>query len=293
MRGIAAALALGFLVAACDSGTEPPPPVTAVEVTPADPSVAIDGTVQLSAVTRSGTTVVTGRQVTWSSDAQGVATVSTSGLVTGVSEGTAEITATSEGVSGSTTVTVDPEPVGSITLYPDSAATATLVAGDSLDLTDTTRAAGGEVLTGRVVAYISTNTNVATVTSQGRIRAVAAGTTRIIASVEGKADTADITVVEPYVLTEVNGVDIPVDIFGLTITGGRAVLYANGRYNVRTEFAGSAPNIDTGTYTVTGTSITMTPDVAGLDIGTGTVTATTLEVSFGTAPDVITFEFTR
>ena len=293
MRGIAAALTLGFLAAACDSGTEPPPPVTAVEVTPASPSVAIDGTVQLSAVTRSGTTVVTGRQVTWSSNAQGVATVSTSGLVTGVSAGTAQITATSEGVSGSTTVTVDPEPVGSITLYPDSAATATLVAGDSLDLTDTTRAAGGAVLTGRAVAYNSTNTNVATVTGQGRIRAVAAGTARIIASVEGKADTAEITVVEPYVLAEVNGADVPVDIFGLTITGGRAVLYANGRYNVRTEFAGSAPNIDTGTYTVNGTSITMTPDAAGLDIGTGTVTATTLEVTFGTAPTTITFEFTR
>jgi trimeric autotransporter adhesin len=293
MRRLAGAVALGMCAWACDGSTEPPPPVTSVEVAPVDPSIAIGGTVQLGAVTRSGTNVVTGRQVTWSSNAEGVATVSSAGLVEGISAGDAVITATSEGVSGTTTVTVDPVAVASITLYPDSAAQATLVAGDSLDLTDTTRAANGDVLTGRVVTYNSTNTTVATVTAQGRIRALAAGSTRIVASVEGKADTAEITVVEPYVLVEVNDDPLPADLAGLTLTGGRAVLYANGRYNVRTEFAGSAPNIDTGTYTVTGNTITMTPDATGLEIGTGTVTPTLLTVSFGTAPAIVTFEFTR
>ncbi|HSJ65980.1 MAG TPA: Ig-like domain-containing protein [Gemmatimonadaceae bacterium] len=293
MRRLAGAVALCVCAWACDGSTEPRPPVTSVEVTPVDPSIAIDGSIQLAAVTRSGTSVVTGRAITWSSNAEGVATVSSSGLVEGVSAGDAVITATSEGVSGSTTVTVDPIAVASITLYPDSAAQATLIAGDSLDLTDTTRAANGDVLTGRVVTYNSTNTNVATVTLQGRIRALAAGTTRIVASVEGKADTADITVVEPYLLVEVNDNPLPVTLAGLTLTGGRAVLYANGRYNVRTEFAGSAPNIDTGAYTVTGNAITMTPDGAGLEVGTGTVSPTLLAVSFGTAPAIVTFEFTR
>jgi hypothetical protein len=293
MRRLAGAVALGLCAVACDSSTEPPPAVTAVEVTPPNPTVATGGTVQLSAVTRAGTEILTGRTVTWDSDDDATATVSPSGLVTGVAEGTAQITATSEGVTGTTTVTVEPIPVGSVTLYPDSAANATLIAGDSLDLTDTTRAASGAVLTGRVVTYNSTNTNVATVTTQGRIRALAAGTARIIATSEGKADTAEITVVEPYALVMVNGAALPTTLFGLTFTGGRAVLYANGRYNVRTDFAGSAPNIDTGTYTVTGNAITMTPDVVGLDTGTGTVTATTLTVSFGAAPNTITFDFTR
>jgi hypothetical protein len=293
MRRLAFVVALGVWSVGCSDSNEPPPPVTAVEVQPPNPTVAIGGTVQLNAVTRSGTTVLTGRAVSWSSNPQSVAMVSSTGLVTGITDGTATITATSEGVNGTTTVTVDPVPVASLTIYPDSASAATLVAGDSLDLTDTTRAANGAVLTGRTVTYSSMNGAVATVTPQGRIRAQSAGTTRIIASAEGKADTANITVVVPYVLFEVNNQALPTTQFGLTFSGGRAVLYSNGRYNVRTQFIGSAPNVDTGTYTVAGTSITMTPDDALLGAGSGSVTPTALTVSFGTAPNVVTFAFTR
>src|SRR6185295_17259301 len=51
--------------------------------------------------------VLGGRTVTWSSGAAGVATVSSQGLVTGVAGGSAQITATSEGKSGSATITVN------------------------------------------------------------------------------------------------------------------------------------------------------------------------------------------
>ena len=292
MRQRAWAVALGFLVA-CSDGTAPPAAVTAVEVSPPNPSVAIGATVQLTAVTRSGASIVNGRVVTWSSSATGVATVSNSGLVTGVSDGTAEITATSEGIEGSTIVTVDPQPVASVTIAPDSAGDASLATGDSLDLAVTTRSASGAVLTGRTVNFTSTNGGVASVNSQGRIRAVSAGSAKIIASSEGKADTANITVVEPYALVRVNGATLPVTLSGLTFTGGRAVLYANGRYRVRTEFASSLPLIDTGTYTVAGGAITMTSDDPLLDVGTGTLSANTLSVSFGTAPNDVSFVFTR
>jgi hypothetical protein len=49
----------------------------------------------------SSSRVLTGRAITWSSSATGVATVSASGLVTAITAGSTEITATSEGVSGS------------------------------------------------------------------------------------------------------------------------------------------------------------------------------------------------
>src|SRR6186997_1412231 len=46
------------------------------------------------------------RPVTWTSGTTSVATVSDSGVVTGVAAGTSEITATSQGKSGSATITV-------------------------------------------------------------------------------------------------------------------------------------------------------------------------------------------
>src|SRR5205823_13076176 len=57
---------------------------------------------------------LTGRTVTWSTSASGVATVSASGLVSAVAAGSATITATSEGKSGSATVTV-PAPLPTVT----------------------------------------------------------------------------------------------------------------------------------------------------------------------------------
>ena len=82
-------------------------PVARVSVTLATASLAIGSTTQATAVTADSLgAALTGRAVTWSSSAATVATVSTSGLVTAVAPGTANITATSEGKSGFATVTV-------------------------------------------------------------------------------------------------------------------------------------------------------------------------------------------
>ncbi|HEX9579711.1 MAG TPA: Ig-like domain-containing protein [Gemmatimonadales bacterium] len=82
-------------------------PVSSVAVSPATATIVTSGTVQL-AVTLTGATgdTLTGRAVSWSSSAAGVATVGVNGLVSGDSAGTALITATSEGNTGSATVTV-------------------------------------------------------------------------------------------------------------------------------------------------------------------------------------------
>src|SRR6266702_4707722 len=82
-------------------------PVAAVVVAPATANVTVDSTVQLVAIPiDSAGTALGGRAVTWTSGAPGVATVDGSGLVTGVAAGSATITATSEGKSGSAAVTV-------------------------------------------------------------------------------------------------------------------------------------------------------------------------------------------
>jgi len=91
-------------------------PVASVVVSPASGSVKVGQTLELSATpTDSAGGVLSGRVVTWASSAPAVATVSSSGLVTGVTTGTTTITATSEGVSGSSAITVTATKPGTVT----------------------------------------------------------------------------------------------------------------------------------------------------------------------------------
>jgi len=82
-------------------------PVATVAVSPATVSVLPGATTQLTAtVSDANGKPLTDRTVTWSSSDQSKATVSQTGLVTGVAYGQVTITATSEGKSGSATVKV-------------------------------------------------------------------------------------------------------------------------------------------------------------------------------------------
>jgi hypothetical protein len=87
--------------------TATPVAVASVSVSPASANVTAGQTVQLTATPRDASgNVLLGRVVTWASSNGALATVSNSGLVTGVAAGAVTITATSEGQSGSSTVTV-------------------------------------------------------------------------------------------------------------------------------------------------------------------------------------------
>ncbi len=100
-RGLAgAALVVGAW--ACGEPTKPPPTVASVVVTsPIGTRLAVGRTVQLAATARdAGGTVMPGVVIAWSSSAPTVAEVSSSGLVTGRTEGSARITATAQGASG-------------------------------------------------------------------------------------------------------------------------------------------------------------------------------------------------
>jgi len=84
-----------------------PRPVASVTISPAAASLWVGSTQQLSAMIKDANgNVLSGRTVTWASSALGVAAVSVSGLVTGLAIGSATITATSEGITGSSALTV-------------------------------------------------------------------------------------------------------------------------------------------------------------------------------------------
>ena len=175
----------------------PPAPVASVVVTPGANSLIVGGTVQLAAATRDASGApLTARAIAWSSSDNAFANVSASGLVTAAGAGTATITATSEGKSGTAAVAVSPAPppppvpVATVTVTP---ATNSLTVGGAVQLTATTRDAGGATLTGRVVTW-SSNNGFATVSGDGRVTAVGAGTSIINATSEGQTGTASVVI---------------------------------------------------------------------------------------------------
>jgi uncharacterized protein YjdB len=92
-----------------DHNTPPPALPASVTVTPGSANVAVGQTVQLSATVRdAGGNVLNGQLITWSSGNANVATVSSSGLVTGRGTGTVSISASTGGRVGSSTITVPP-----------------------------------------------------------------------------------------------------------------------------------------------------------------------------------------
>ena len=81
-----------------------------ISVAPTSASVQVGATVQLTATPRDDQGNPVARPVTWSSNTPAVATVSASGVVTGVAEGSATITATSDGQSATSAITVTAAP---------------------------------------------------------------------------------------------------------------------------------------------------------------------------------------
>src|ERR1041385_8029407 len=126
-------------------------PVASVTLSPAAASLTVGATTQLTATPKDANgTALSGRVVTWATSNAAAATVSASGLVTGVAAGSATITATSEGQSGTSAVTVTNVPVASVALSP---ATASITVGATTQLTATPKDANGTALSGRAVTW--------------------------------------------------------------------------------------------------------------------------------------------
>jgi Bacterial Ig-like domain (group 2)/CARDB len=92
-----------------DEAVATPTPVATVEIAPPESTIRVGETVQLSGSTLdSNSSPLPGRNITWSSSDTQIALVSNSGLVTGAGIGTATITGTSEGRSGTASIEVIP-----------------------------------------------------------------------------------------------------------------------------------------------------------------------------------------
>src|SRR5947208_5728930 len=144
---------LSNIAAGSTSGSPPPPPVvTSVTVSPASASVAVGATATLQAtVADQNGNVMTGQTVSWSTGDAAVATVNSSGVVSGVAAGSATISAASSGKSGTAaiTVTAGPPPAPVVTTVTVTPASASVVAGSTVNLQATVKDQNGNVMTGQ------------------------------------------------------------------------------------------------------------------------------------------------
>ena len=166
--------------------------VASVVVSPPSVSVRIATTVTLAAQALDAEgKPLTNRAFDWSSSNTSIATISSSGMVTGIATGVATMTASSEGHTGTAAITVIVNPVATVTISPPLD---TLGVGNEAILSVSLKDAGGAVLTSRVVTWSSSNVQIATVSSSGTVTALAPGNATISASSEGKSGTASVVV---------------------------------------------------------------------------------------------------
>jgi Bacterial Ig-like domain (group 2) len=201
-RKLALTLAFTVLVAVAFGvscrGFFPRPTLQSVAVGPATPTLQTgdtNNTRQMSAVGTYDDGVRPDSKVTWSIGPEGVATVSTVGLVTAVSQGTTTVTATSTEIStlfGSTTVTVTVGCIQSIAVTPVKPI---VKQGTSPQFTAMATTCTGLVDITNVATWNSSNTAVATIDSTGLASTLTIGSTNITAS------SAGVTSTPPDVLT--------------------------------------------------------------------------------------------
>ncbi len=255
------------------------PRVASAAIAPADPSVFQGQALQLTALFRDSTGALLTRATIWQVSSPQVATVGrATGLVTGVSPGTATVVAIDSlsGHAASTTVTVV-VPVAAVTVSPP---TSTLAIGGTQQLTASAVDAAGLPLTGRPVTWSSSNATVATVSAQGLVTAVAAGTATVTATVEGRMATAAITVNPPPVAT-------------VAVAPSSANLVVNAVQQFTASTFGTDGSVLTGrpvTWSSTNTAVA-TVSAAGLVTGVAQGSATivaTVEGKTGTAAVLVT-----
>lgn len=172
--------------------------ITALQVTPASATVQPGVTQQYTATATYGnnTTGDVTSTVSWSTSPTTIATISSGGLLTAVSLGTATIKAQSGGVIASTPVTVTQKQVTSISIQPLTQTLSLALGPTTVQFTATaTYGDGSTADVTSIATWTSIPSSTANISSTGLATAVAVGTATVTATSGGvTSNSATITV---------------------------------------------------------------------------------------------------
>uniref|UniRef100_UPI0035651D26 Ig-like domain-containing protein n=1 Tax=Sulfurovum sp. TaxID=1969726 RepID=UPI0035651D26 len=199
-----------------------------IALTPANPSLAAGITQQLTATGTysDGTSIdITASITTWSSAATAVATVNSSGLVSSVDVGSAVISASLDGISGTTTVTTTAAVLESIVLTP---ANPSIAKGLTQQLTATGTYSDGSTLNITDVSlWTSSNSPVATFVSHGNVYGENIGSAVITASYNGISGSTTVSIMPPVL----ESITVSPSDFTLYWPGDVVLLTSTGHYS--------------------------------------------------------------
>jgi len=237
-------------------------PVTGISVSPAQATISVGGTVSLSAAVSPSN--ASNKSVTWSSNSASVATVSSTGVVTGNAPGTATITAKAadgSGKSATSTVTVKPILVSSVSI---TATSTSVTVGGTMTLTASVLPSNAA---NKSVTWSSSNTSVATVSSTGMVTGKAPGTATITAkAADGSGKSATVTIMVPAPFVFVTGISIAPSSVAVAV-GGTATLIATITPSTATNKLVTWSSSNTNVATVSSAGV-----VYGVAAGTATIT---------------------
>jgi uncharacterized protein YjdB len=282
--------------------------VSSISISPQNLSLEIGGSQQYvaTAIYQDGTTGVVTNSATWSTGSASVATISnvagSIGLLKAVGAGSTTVTATYGGQSGSTPVTVAAAQLASIVITP---ANASIAVGTTLQFTAT--GTYSNQLVSNVTAscaWSSSNVGVATVSAEGVVTGVAAGTATLTCKLDGITATRAVTVTaSPVAQLEITPANVVQPIgsgsaFTATATlqdgtvenvttaaewsssdttemtvqnapaeAGRATFLAVGTPDVIATYGGLTAQVQVTIINATVTSLTLTPGMANLAVG--------------------------
>ncbi len=178
-----------------------------IAVTPADTSLPAGETEQFTATgtySDKSTQNLTD-QVTWASSDTSWITISATGLATSMSPGPVTISATLDGITGSTSLTATAAVLQSIAVTPAGPSIATGQT-EQFTATGTYSDKSTQVLTSEVT-WASATTSVATITAAGLATAVGPGTSDISATLDGISGLTTLTVTGPTALNPIAAKD--------------------------------------------------------------------------------------
>jgi trimeric autotransporter adhesin len=222
------------------------PAPQSITLTPANPNAGLGGLVTFTATAIYPNNVsqnVT-NLATWSSSNSTIATVSATGVASALAAGTAIISATYQGATGSTNLTVGSATLDHISVTPSSPQ---LAVGVYTGLLATAVFTDGTVtdVTNQAM-WTSSNPSIATAASQGVVNAVAPGTAKISATWHGVSGSTEVTVTSAaLVAIHVDPASITLPV-GVTDYFSAQAVYADKSSQDITELAtwsSTAPNV--------------------------------------------------
>lgn len=253
-----------IVLCACGSGNSDPPRISSVVVSPDSVTLtALDATVRLEATARDSDGNNISAVFAWSSSDTTIATVDTNGSVTAVANGVATITASSNRISASVTITVQQQ-VSSVAISPNAVNFAAI--DGTVQLEAEARDANDHAMTA-TFRWESSDAAIAAVDANGLVRALRNGEATISAVSDGALASVAVTVRQQVSSVTVSPNTVTLAAINETVQMAAAARDANG--NLVTAVVGWSSS-DTAVATVDAAGL-----VTALTNGITTVTAST------------------